>query len=115
MMTHETPQTVASSPLVRRHFCPTCKGQGSIITGHYKDCAVLTECPECKGRGVKAYRTLRYLEEIREGDEVDSCRDPMRDDPVWVPATNIGDFAPDPAYPAHRIYRRKIAPLEVTP
>lgn len=57
-----------------------------------------------------AYRTLNYLEEIRDGDEVDSCRDPMRDPPRWTPATNVGDFAPDPAYPAHRIYRRPIRP-----
>ena len=63
------------------------------------------------GSGIRlrtAYRTLNYLEEIRAGDEVDSCRDPMRDPPLWTPATNIGDFAPDPAYPAHRIYRRPL-------
>ena len=63
------------------------------------------------GSGIRlrtAYRTLNYLEEIRDGDEVDSCRDPMRDPPRWTPATNIGDFAPDPAYPAHRIYRRPL-------
>ena len=63
------------------------------------------------GSGIRlrtAYRTLNYLEEIRAGDEVDSCRDPMRDPPLWTPATNVGDFAPDPAYPAHRIYRRPL-------
>ena len=65
------------------------------------------------GSGVRlraAYRTLNYLEEICQGDEVDACRDPMRDAPQWVPATNVGDVSPDPAYPAHRIYRRPLHP-----
>jgi hypothetical protein len=55
-----------------------------------------------------AYRRLAKGEIIQEGDEVDACRDPWRDDPVWVPAKNVGEAAVDPAFPAHRIYRRKI-------
>lgn len=55
--------------------------------------------------------TYRYLEAgeiIQDGDEVDICRDPWRDDPVWIPATAIGRPAPDPKFPAHQIYRRKV-------
>lgn len=53
------------------------------------------------------YRILNKGEIIQEGDEYDNCRDAWRDDAVWVPARNIGEPAPDPAFPAHRIYRRK--------
>jgi hypothetical protein len=53
------------------------------------------------------YRYLTRGEIIQEGDEVDACRDGWRDDPVWVPAVNcVGEPAPDPSYPSHRIYRR---------
>ena len=45
------------------------------------------------------YRILEKDEIIKEGDE---------DDAVWVPAKNIGEPAPDPRFPAHRIYRRKV-------
>ena len=55
------------------------------------------------------YRHLKHGEIIQPGDEVDACRDAWRDDPVWKPAGNIGEPAPAPQYPAHRIYRRKIA------
>lgn len=54
------------------------------------------------------YRHLAKGEIIQPGDEVDACRDPWRDRAVWKPARNIGEPAPDPQYPAHRIYRRKI-------
>jgi hypothetical protein len=56
----------------------------------------------------KKYRTLEKGEIIQEGDKCDACRDPWRDDPVWVSAKNIGEAAPDPAYPAHTIYRRPV-------
>jgi len=55
------------------------------------------------------YRFLKKDEIIQEGDEVDACGDGWRDDPKWEPATCIGQPAPDPAYPSHRIYRRKIS------
>lgn len=55
-----------------------------------------------------AYRVLFKGEIIQEGDEVDSCRDPWRDEPDWKPATAVGQPAPDPQYPAHQIYRRAI-------
>lgn len=54
------------------------------------------------------YRRLEEGEIIQEGDEYDNCRNPWHDDAVWVPATCIGDRAPDPQYPSHRQYRRKI-------
>jgi len=54
------------------------------------------------------YRYLKKNEIIQEGDEVDICADGWRDDPVWVKTTCVGDKAPDPCYPSHRIYRRKI-------
>ncbi len=57
------------------------------------------------------YRMLRKGETIMEGDEVDACRDGWRDEPAWKPATEcIGQPAPDPAYPSHRVYRRKLLP-----
>ena len=54
------------------------------------------------------YRRLKHGELIQAGDEVDGCVDAWRDDPMWKPVhpNNIGDAAPDPAYPAHRQYRR---------
>lgn len=54
------------------------------------------------------YRHLKKGEIIQEGDEFDGCRDQMKDDPIWTPTTCIGDKAPDPQFPAHRVYRRKI-------
>lgn len=57
------------------------------------------------------YRILNAGEIIREGDQVDiSSR--IDDNAVWAEATNIGDNAPDPHYPAHRIYRRLVADNE---
>lgn len=55
------------------------------------------------------YRILEKDEIIQEGDEIDRCADPWRDPPKWEPAGNIGEPAPDPKYPAHRVYRRKIS------
>jgi hypothetical protein len=55
------------------------------------------------------YRRLNYGEIIEKGDEVDACVDGWRDSPKWVPAGNtVGQTAPDPNYPSHRIYRRRI-------
>lgn len=54
------------------------------------------------------YRILKKGEIIQKGDETDRCADPWRDDPAWEPAGNIGQPAPDPQYPSHRIYRRKV-------
>jgi len=45
---------------------------------------------------------------VQEGDEVDACYNPMTDDPVWKRALCIGQPAPDPQFPAHRVYRRLI-------
>ena len=58
------------------------------------------------------YRRLELNEIIQAGDEVDGCVDPWRDDPVWEPAGNIGQPAPDPQYPAHSQYRRPIQTSE---
>ena len=56
----------------------------------------------------KEYRRLEEGEIIRHGDEFDSCSNPMKDAARWVPATCIGEAAPDPSHPAHRQYRRPL-------
>jgi len=55
------------------------------------------------------YRILKHGEVIREGDEIDACRDGWRDDAKWEPAPKhmIGREASNPAYPSHSKYRRK--------
>ena len=52
------------------------------------------------------YRRLNKGEIIQAGDEVDACNDGWRDEPDWQPAKCIGQPAPDPQYPSHRVYRR---------
>jgi hypothetical protein len=52
------------------------------------------------------WRQLEKGERVAKGDWVDMCRDGWRDDPKWVPASNIGEAAPDPCYPSHRTFRR---------
>lgn len=54
------------------------------------------------------YRRLEKGEMIQAGDEVDNCNDDWRDEPKWEPARCIGELAPDPLYPAHRVYRRLV-------
>lgn len=55
------------------------------------------------------YRRLQKGEIICEGDEIDACRDGWRDWPIWKKVTScIGEQVPDPKYPSHRQYRRKI-------
>lgn len=53
---------------------------------------------------------LEHGDVIEEGDEIDRCADGWRDDPVWEPVhpADIGTRAPDPQYPSHRQYRRRI-------
>jgi len=58
--------------------------------------------------GVTEYRCLRKGEIIEEGDEVDVSTDGWRDEPVWKPIICVGQEVPDPQYPAHRQYRRKV-------
>lgn len=53
------------------------------------------------------YRILEKGEIVQEGDECDAATG-WNDEAKWVPAKCIGEQAPDPKYPAHRIYRRKI-------
>ena len=60
------------------------------------------------------YRHLEKGEIIQEGDEIDRCSDPWRDEPIWEPAGNIGEPAPDPYYPSHRQYRRPTQPAAAT-
>lgn len=55
------------------------------------------------------YYYLKHNEIIREGDEVDVAADGWRDE-KWVPTRCAGQRAPDPQYPAHRRYRRKLTP-----
>ena len=55
------------------------------------------------------YRRLKEGEIIREGDEVDACRDGWRDAAVWRKVKNtVGRKAPNPIFPSHSQYRRKI-------
>lgn len=61
------------------------------------------------GDGTK-YRTLQKGETVQAGDEKDAAANPWHDEAKWVPIhpSEIGEIAPDPAYPAHRRFRRKI-------
>lgn len=55
------------------------------------------------------YRLLNEGEIIQAGDEVDICNNGWHDAPKWEPVKNtIGQAAPNPSYPSHRRYRRKI-------
>lgn len=55
------------------------------------------------------YRILRAGEIIQDGDECDASNDPWHGVPAWQTVENtIGQPAPDPAYPAHTLYRRRI-------
>jgi hypothetical protein len=56
------------------------------------------------------WRQLLYGETIQKGDWVDAAPDGWRDDPKWQPTEkrHIGKPAPDPRYPAHRVYRRPV-------
>lgn len=56
------------------------------------------------------WRPLKAGEIIQDGDERDACVNPMKDAAVWeqVPPNDIGKPAPDPQYPAHTVYRRKV-------
>ncbi len=58
------------------------------------------------------FKQLKKGELVEEGDWVDMARDGWRDDPKWVPATRIGETAPDPAYPSHRVFRRVLCPSD---
>jgi len=63
------------------------------------------------------YRNLEKGEIIQKGDEKDACVNPWKDKPKWVDAaSDIGEQAPDPKYPAHTRYRRPVYPFgyEVT-
>lgn len=56
------------------------------------------------------YRILEKDEVIEAGDETDRCIDPWRDTARWEPVhkKTVGEKAPDPQFPAHRIFRRPI-------
>jgi hypothetical protein len=55
------------------------------------------------------YRPLEKGEIIQDGDEADASRD-MFCPPLWQPVNpqSIGKPAPDPQYPAHTQYRRRV-------
>ena len=54
------------------------------------------------------YYYLQKGDIIKKGDEVDDSNG-WNDPANWVKATRcFGDPAPDPQYPAHRNYRRRI-------
>lgn len=56
------------------------------------------------------WRHLEDGELIEAGDETDRSVDHWRDPVKWEPVhpADIGQPAPDPAYPAHRIFRRRV-------
>ena len=58
------------------------------------------------------YRYLKMGEVVRRGDEYGACNDGWRDPVDWQPVTKerggLGRKAPDPAYPSHTTYRRKL-------
>ena len=55
------------------------------------------------------YRFLKEGEIVQKGDEVDMCRDGWRDTTKWITAKiSIGKKAPNPHFPSHRKYRRKL-------
>lgn len=59
------------------------------------------------------YRRLEAREIIQPGDEMDASPDGWKGDPKWVPAVHsVGDAAPDPSFPAHRIFRRSVEESE---
>ena len=56
------------------------------------------------------WRYLEHGEIIRGTDQYDACNDGWRDDPIWKQVTTrIGYPAPNPAYPAHTNFRRKVS------
>ncbi len=54
------------------------------------------------------WRILEKGEIVEKSDWIDSTNDGWNNDPIWKPATRIGEAAPDPRYPAHRVFRRII-------
>ena len=57
------------------------------------------------------YRRLEKGEIIQKGDQCDQCVNPWKDKPKWEDVVgDIGESAPDPAFPSHRQYRRPIYP-----
>ena len=57
------------------------------------------------------YRLLEKGEIIKKGDQCDQCANPWNDKPKWEDVVgNIGEPAPDPAFPSHRQYRRPVYP-----
>ena len=57
---------------------------------------------------MEQYRRLERGEIIQEGDEVDICNNSWHEEPKWEKTTCVGELVPDPRYPAHRQFRRKI-------
>lgn len=53
------------------------------------------------------YYYLENGEIIQVGDEVEMSNG-FNDDEVWQKTTCVGERAPDPKYPAHRVYRRRV-------
>lgn len=61
------------------------------------------------------YRMLEEGEIIQEGDEVEASAGWNSKEAKWVPAgITVGKPAPNPNYPAHRIYRRRVGQAEET-
>lgn len=58
---------------------------------------------------MQTYRRLEAGEVIQVGDEVETSAG-WNAGARWIPVQNsIGEPAPDPRFPAHRMYRRRVA------
>jgi len=62
------------------------------------------------GNETASWRLLKKGEIIQLGDETDRCANPWKDDAKWEPVSelSVGQEAPDPSYPSHRIFRRRV-------
>ena len=59
------------------------------------------------------YRQLKEGELILPTDQCDMCRDGWRDPADWrITRCREGERAPNPMFPSHRKYRRKIAAIK---
>jgi hypothetical protein len=100
---------------VRVKHCEKCGVAPSNVDdcGHFGDewCPYFgrlgtMKAPDWSDERVVKFRDLEHGERIEKGDWVDMAPNGYKDWPQWKLVTKSGGTAPDPAYPAHRIYRR---------
>lgn len=61
-------------------------------------------------KDLSQWRILEKGEIIQFGDEMDQSVDPCHDVAKWEPVSDllVGKRAPDPSYPSHRTFRRRV-------